>query len=261
MDVYLEFGPAVKRKHAFSNDQVKELKTRLLRAISMYLCELGAPRRLAKTQLFRFVRRLRKGDVVISFNWDLTTEQALWEQKRLSLLSYTLRSDAITLLKLHGSADWFDTKEIKLNPKFTFPLVDTRGSIRVFKYFRYPKVVRPIVPVIIPPVYKKELRYREFRLMWRQAWVALREARELYIIGFSLPPEDLHMRFVMRSALRVNRMERAGRLRVALVNPDRAIFLRFSRLFESPIRYFECAFEDVSLGQMLSGGSPEKHDG
>lgn len=63
----------------------------------------------------------------------------------------------------------------------------------------------PILPVIIPPSAVKDWKYKEFNEIWRRTWHSMRYADEIYIIGFSLPPEDLHVRFVMRSALRASR--------------------------------------------------------
>ncbi len=68
----------------------------------------------------------------------------------------------------------------------------------------------------------------------------------------SLPPEDLHVRFVMRTALWVNEKKCAApRLKVHVVNPDRNMFLRFARLIKTPIQYSEAPFERVSLEELI----------
>ena len=78
--------------------------------------------------------------------------------------------------------------------------------------------------------------------VWRDTWKALRRSDDLYIIGFSLPPEDLHVRFVVRTALRVNEANRETTFKITVVNPDRGVFLRFARIVKTPIEYFEAGF-------------------
>ena len=123
-------------------------------------------------------------------------------------------------------------------------------------YFRFPQVEKQIVPVIIPPTIKKEFPHKEFDRIWTDTWKALRRASAIHVLGFSLPPEDLHVRFVIRSAIRGNEASRTRSLPVTIVNPDRNVFLRFARLVESPVTYFECGLEEVALDELL--GSSRK---
>jgi hypothetical protein len=97
------------------------------------------------------------------------------------------------------------------------------------------------------PVVSKTWKHDEFDVIWRDAWVSLRYCDESYILGFSMPPEDLHVRFVMRSAIRANERARESSLKIKLVNPDPQVFLRFSRLVTSPIQFFESKFENADF--------------
>jgi hypothetical protein len=250
MDVYLQFSSKVKTKHAFEDKEVTRLRRELLRAISTYLCDKAQYRKLRGTQLFSFAKRLVPGDVVITLNWDFLLELALFKENLA--YSYVHDHSKISILKLHGSVDWFDRNSISLRPDRRFDLIPSMGRLSVYRYFAFPTVKKKIVPVIIPPVARKDFDHPEFHRLFKDAWAALRWAGSVHIIGFSLPPEDLHVRFLIRSALRMNEQQNSDRLPIAVVNPDRDILLRFARLVHSPIKFFEARFEDVSLDDLLA---------
>jgi hypothetical protein len=164
---------------------------------------------------------------------------------------YQLTEKGISLLKPHGSIDWFDSKRMHLRMSKSFRLIDEVGRIRVFRYFHLPKTSKRLPPIIIPPAIKKKWPYREFEIIWKGVWKALRHAKEINILGFSLPPEDLHVRFIMRSAIRANEAAAQTPLTINLVNPDKNVFLRFSRLIRTKISYFESALENVPLEELM----------
>lgn len=65
-----------------------------------------------------FVRlALRPGDTIITFNWDLTIERSLENYPRNPALLYTYSrkrtTHAFSLLKPHGSIDWFTKSVVK----------------------------------------------------------------------------------------------------------------------------------------------------
>lgn len=252
MDVYIEFSEKIKRKHSFSTDELFDLKADLLRAIGVYLSDRSFLKEIEKSHLFRLVRTLKPGDVIITFNWDLLVEKAL--RKLRIVWHYDLIDNRISLLKPHGSIDWFDSKKVHLRKATSFRLMGEIGRIRVFNYFRFPETEKRVAPVIIPPTVKKKWPYREFSVIWRAVWKALRHADEINILGFSLPPEDLHVRFVMRSAIRANEEARQSPLTINLVNPDKSVFLRFSRLARTRINYFEAGLENVSMEELVKPG-------
>lgn len=251
-DIYLKFSDKVKTKHRFPIDEIENLRDELLRAICIFLTS-HPDERIPKSRIDDLAADLRPADIVISFNWDLTLERSLTKRDPSATWSYVQDDGSITILKPHGSVNWFDSKKIRLSKDKTSPLTpNTDGPLRVFKPLRFPHVEKKIVPVIVPPVFNKEWPYPEFDEIWRDTWTALAETDALYIIGFSLPPEDLHVRFVMRTALRINEKKRVGGLsEVCVVNPDRAVFLRFARLMRTPIQYVESPFERVSMDDLI----------
>jgi hypothetical protein len=135
-------------------------------------------------------------------------------------------------------------------------VIDDVGKLRVFQKFRMPRLGSPLTPTIVPPLVNKKWEYVEFDRIWRSTWRALGTANEIHIIGFSLPPEDLHVRFVIRSAIRINEQTRSGPLRVTVVNPDKTVYLRFDRLMETRVQYFETSFARITLKE-LTATTPE----
>jgi hypothetical protein len=58
----------------------------------------------------------------------------------------------------------------------------------------------------------------------------------------------------MRSALRANEANRSTKLTLKFVNPDPLAHLRFTQLVDSPVEYYQCGFEKVSLDELTAGG-------
>jgi hypothetical protein len=247
VEVYLEFADVIKRGHSFSRSDVARIKNDLLLATLVVLRE--APSQAARSRVTKFAELLQRGDEVITFNWDLLVEEALHDLKKE--WEYSRRDNAICILKPHGSLDWYDSKRVSIKRDLVFPLDENFGRIQVFKRFRAPRISRPIVPVILPPVVNKKIVYRELQSIWRDAWLALRHATEIYVIGYSLPPEDLHARFTIRSAIRGNEKSEGHKLRIALVNPDRNVYLRFARLVEGSVKYYESGLQRISLSELV----------
>jgi hypothetical protein len=81
--------------------------------------------------------------------------------------------------------------------------------------------------------------------------LALRHAPEIYVIGYSLPPEDLHARFTIRSAIRGNEKFEQRKPKVTVVNPDRNVYLRFARLMTGGVRYYESGLQGISLKELV----------
>ena len=143
---------------------------------------------------------------------------------------------------------------MSVKPELFSPLNSQFRKIVVFRRFRAPHVENPAVPVILPPVVNKKIAYKELQSIWRDAWLALRHAAEIYILGYSLPPEDLHARFTIRSAIRGNEKFERHKLRIAVVNPDRNVYLRFARLVEGNVKSYESGLQGVSLNELVASG-------
>jgi hypothetical protein len=253
LESVLTFNEKVKSKHSFENKEIRKLRDDLLKAIAGLLYIDDSSTHVRSSPIFHLAEQFNSSDAVITFNWDLLLERALLE---LGInWRYAREREGqrkLILLKPHGSIDWFDREKADFKRGTTSPLLDDVGVIRIYPYFDPPHRRTRVLPVIIPPTFAKKWRYKEFDSLWRQTWHYLRYADEIYMLGFSLPPEDMHVRFVMRSAIRANERSRSKPLTFKLVNPDRGVFLRCTNLVDTHVEFYECGLERISFEDLTT---------
>jgi hypothetical protein len=244
----------------WSRPKLEEVKVLTLKAVTDYIWERMGDAGKQRV-VHEFVRQhLREGDTIITFNRDLTFERALENYPGDPGFLYTYSKDRdekhFSLLKPHGSIDWFDKTRIN-------GLVSTSelGSLdkALCYYPRFDRAKNPklvdVAPTIVPPVAEKEFEIEFLKRTWRFVYRAVSNATQLHIIGYSLPREDQFARLVFRRALLNNvlnasKRKKAG-LKVCVVNPDPAAEGTFSRLVGRSVRDFEfrqAYFEDYVAG-------------
>jgi hypothetical protein len=172
---------------------------------------------------------------LITFNWDLTLERTLWDDSDGLAFWYSYPPDSsepsVTLLKPHGSIDWFKKANIPKGKvkvkKGTLQSLD--GAVSVFTQI--------------------------LKRTWRGIYRAVSHATELFIFGYSLPKEDQFARLVLGRALRSNRLkvERKTKaaLKVVVVNPDEAVETTFRKLVGPNVPHFsfyQATFENFVAG-------------
>lgn len=98
------------------------------------------------------------------------------------------------ILKLHGSANWFWAG---VTPSDILYYRDWHKEEPV-------NITKGLIPYIIPPVLDKNAFYNHIaiRSLWQQAEQLLKQADEIYIIGFSFPQTDLAVKYLFQSAIR-----------------------------------------------------------
>ena len=139
------------------------------------------------------------------------------------------------LLKLHGSINWYysATKE------------KTFEQIYLFKGSEEERESKDLVPVIIPPVLDKTgfFEHSTIKSMWNETKNLLKEAKRVYIIGYSIPQTDLTVKFMLQSYIPED-------CEVTIVNTDKERKGYFGGLFnkrklnEEFIRNDDSVFED-----------------
>jgi SIR2-like domain len=170
----------------------------------------------------RIAHALRKGDAVVSFNYDTVIDEALsrladgiWKADRgygFKIVDGTTewsaaskpgafpRKEYLRLLKPHGSLHWVDVdpseKKLRLESD-AYGQPTARGSI-------------------IPPTWDKTiLGDWPWKPVWQEASTFLQGTRCLIVIGYSVPQTDLTTQALIRSSLS------GSRLRLIVVaNPD-----------------------------------------
>lgn len=195
----------------------------------------------------KFVERLQPWDRVLTFNYDILLERAcdvVGKPYRLAPMRYTEVKeytaavddsclDEISILKLHGSVDWFDRKHYRrrqedaqkwghknyvpddpiFNPYIrTVPMVagarhhddplrEVQRVINVERVYSDPPFFLA-TPTLISPSTTKIVYSRQFDEFWRGMGSRGATSFRMVIIGYSLPTSDDYARQVIYRLVR-----------------------------------------------------------
>lgn len=225
-------------KRAFKGKNLEGMRDRLLQAIAVVMEESitergkgGASKQTPRTceHFKRLVENhLQPGDDIISFNYDCVVDHSLrehgdgkWSARHgygfgLGPGGKNLRGDenwnpeqpaskseTVHLYKLHGSLH-FQWKSESSTPQVTLkqrPYTKQHGNHK----FR-----------IIPPESNKAYDKGVFAGLWKGAAAAIGRATHVVVIGYSLPPTDMHATALFRTSIKPGSLES-----LVVVNPDR----------------------------------------
>lgn len=238
----------------WSKSKLQEAMDTTLRAITEYIWGFmgDEDRRRVLSDLAREL--VRAGDVVISFNWDFVIDLVLENLKIAGpVYSYSSRRDCVVLLKPHGSIDWFEKAKLPHDEALKSKMRHRAAGVCFYPYFRLaqnPDLLKQLTPFIVPPLSLKEFS-GFLKRVWRDVYRAIASAREIYIIGYSLPQEDQFARLVIGRAIqRKNATRKTGRKRllVTVVNPDENVLRTFHKLVGSgAMQFYPTSLQDYVL--------------
>lgn len=207
---------------------IRELRRKLLTAMAdlMIISQEKAEDERKVGYVDAFVRRLGVRDTIVTFNWDLLVERRL----RYANIQYAYQAPEgsrplLTLLKLHGSIDWFHGGELNRLDEAR----QVHRQLFQLPYFRlkdrHAEWRQSAAPFIVPPTFFKTVKGTEdLERVWALAFERLEDADEIHMCGYRLPREDMYARVVLRRAIRANTMrrsrEKAPPLIVTVVNPS-----------------------------------------
>jgi NAD-dependent SIR2 family protein deacetylase len=182
-------------------------------------------------------------DTIITMNYDCFTDDALL---KLGIRpDYRLPEEAypkdftdlhfrMSLLKLHGSTNWFRCDSGTCNGRiFVLGGGTSKRQEYLFKRMPCPRCGHAAIePVIVPPAWTKG-NYREMLTpVWSHAIQAIREAGRIFIIGYSMPESDTFFQYMLALALKENH----DIYRVIVVNRNSHTLDRYGGLFQQPFR-------------------------
>ncbi len=142
------------------------------------------------------------------------------------------------LLKLHGSVNWTqgeDDLEVHANIQAvcasTGPRKIEKSAKHVFWKANGNRIVsnHPLewagcevdsLPKIFLPTILKPEAIPAMRLQWEESAKALREADQVWFIGYSFPESDSYMKYFLASCLADNTRVR----QIAIIDPDRSVY-------------------------------------
>lgn len=185
---------------------------------------------------------LRPGNVVITSNWDLLVEHYA-EARGIPLRLGGRPSDShVTLIKLHGSVDW--TARAQRRPDWpaedfaALRQLQNTGHYRVSiageevlricaienmnRSWQFIKA-RTRRPLMVMMSQGKTVDLAPILGMWEDAYYALSATRHLRVIGYSMPPDDIEIRTLLRAGIARGKTQRG---RVTVINPETGVHER-----------------------------------
>lgn len=170
----------------------------------------------------RWANWIECGDTIISFNWDILHEVILWRAAKWSYLDgygfgcsnppSDIEASAVRILKLHGSVNWVQEDETQ-TPSLAFandffpqkyPHTNYRPAISPLRDNAMVRMLDSGRKLILPSYFKDIPKNRALLKVWCSAQEALRTAKEIWVIGFSLNPADHPARFLLGTELTRN---------------------------------------------------------
>jgi len=178
------------------------------------------------------------------------------------------------LLKLHGSFNWLRSRLTgnlyfggmqKKAVGFLFGTSTQRAAGDLDALFRrktsqgkIEEVFDDLEPVLVTPTHLKDLRNPHLARIWRRAEECLREAERITFIGYSLPADDLHVKYLFKRAMETRV---PGSARPSIVVVDRGdprtseVRRNYERFFgRQQVRYHGEGFEAWLRGGGASAG-------
>ncbi len=264
--------PALRPRGTFTPSQLTSTMDQLLLHIARWFhkCrkEKSDLQRQFKSEFLRKVRCTGQA-AIISFNWDLEMDSALFgPEPRTMTAGYGLDEGPLhnfVLLKPHGSLNWFPKrtgKHIKASrSELLWKATKEWDSIYAFRKWREPKTEhnRLYIPWLVPPTHLKSFEHPMLKRIWARSVEALSTARHIYFIGYSMPSADWHSRYIFRcgfhnqvegkpadSKNKSRRAKATGMAEVTVVNPDNSSFRRIEGVVGS-----KCTWVPKTLAEWL----------
>lgn len=152
---------------------------------------------------------------IITYNYDVALDVAL--KFRGYGINYHLtesdRANTVTLLKLHGSLNWFDCtgcNQIVPLENYTHfksevplgmpPNTDVRTLEISSSESRYLVHCAPTLnshaPIIVPPTWNKTVYHSQIANVWIKAAKELSNTEHIFVIGYSLPESDYFFKYL-----------------------------------------------------------------
>lgn len=149
---------------------------------------------------------------IITFNYDLGADYAIQQRFPIDYGFDHPPAGAVPLLKLHGSLNWFYCSTCqRIVPWDLAPLTQTLSAIEMTRAKLPIKLSATIdqwdhkarlghdvqlQPILVPPTWSKAEYHRTLAGVWKRAALELREAENIYVVGFSLPVTDEFFRYL-----------------------------------------------------------------
>jgi hypothetical protein len=199
---------------------------------------------------------VKPGNIVVTSNWDVLVERYACLHDIPIRLTGTGSSDELVLLKLHGSIDWCLGRHMRMpgTIRYYAMLNERLFATRRYRPSLPPKrnrqntVVRsralerwgaawPVIrnrafePHMVTMARGKSGDLGPLRKVWRDAYGAISRARRLEVVGYSMPPDDIEIRTLLRAGV-----QRGSNLDEVIVrNPAPEVHVRVRQYLDRSI--------------------------
>ncbi|MFC2005442.1 hypothetical protein ACFLVG_00565 [Chloroflexota bacterium] len=211
---------------------------------------------------------------IMTFNYDLGLDYSLRERGISPDYSFgdidlADKKFVITYLKLHGSLNFGKcTKCGKITPYSDFSnLITKRGAdystmqfISRLKKQKCKYCGEPLEedPFIVPPTWNKTAYHTEIDQVWKRAARELRDAENIFVLGYSLPSSDLFFHYLFALGVDMRTILKG----FYVYNTDDTAEERFRDLLGSGImqrfHFYESSFEEAFAGYTRISGPDYK---
>lgn len=249
----------------------QEKINKIRNALIFLIAELLDNRKLREINHKNLIDRLKsknrlKETAFISLNYDIIIDNILTDlypefhiDYGIDFINFRRHDDwlppdpekSVLLLKLHGSLNWLycpTCNHIELFPK-------ENVSIRLF-FENHKETCKncgtQMKFVIIPMTYYKEMSNPFIQQIFLKADEILRQAKTIFICGYSFSDADIHIKYLLKRAERF--MGKTPEIYVINNHPDKTDLLkeeekRFKRFFKNKdkIHYTDKSFEDFAM--------------
>ncbi len=181
---------------------------------------------------------------LITFNYDCLLDLMLGQNGIAYDYALKTSGNGVPLLKLHGSVNW-SRDEDGLKPNGLYIPQLRNGEYRLLCTTKQLSN-NGDGPFIIPPVLNKLAQQQAISSVWKKAAEVLRNAQEIYVIGYSLPETDTFFKYLFT----LGTHSKASISRFWVFDPDPNVGDRFRELVGVGLReprfdYFQCKFKDA----------------
>lgn len=217
------------------------LLTDLKLAITRILCEAVRDLPIPNAGWGTVENIIQPGSVVITTNWDLLIEKYARARNITLRLGGEPSHNVFTLIKLHGSVDWSMRSDLRSGADSYVPTRQLQNAVppRSIDVTANDVVVRIQAvenmqrswqrikrrtnrPHMIVMSQGKTEETKPIKSMWDDAYRALSRAKSVHVIGYSMPPDDIEIRALLRSGVARGPSE----AQVTIHNPDPSVHLR-----------------------------------
>jgi hypothetical protein len=192
--------------------QYESRQTRILKDLLARTLDYALTGPLCKKHM-ALAKNIKPGDLVLSFNYDILMDDALYHYGKLTDSGYGMNffktnedgtwirpnelPSGIALLKLHGSLNWTRCAQCGALVLYRYKKQVPYGAM-MFQCPRCSSDDTYAQRMMIPPTQSKEYSDRDIGFLWIQADRMMREISRIVCVGYSFPTTDFDMLSLMR---------------------------------------------------------------